>query len=291
MESIFAQTIFNNILSGLTLGAIYSLLGVAFVVVMKATDIVHFALGEFLMVGTVCSLIVSGFGVPLYFAAIAGIIFTGAIGFVFDRLVARPLMERPIVNVIFGTVAAGLILQNAVLIFWRGDTVPFPSFFPRESINIIGLRMVPENIAVIAIAVLCVILLQLFFVKTRLGTAMRSVMDDRETATLMGVGVSNIISLSFVISGCLAAIAGILVAPLIHVTFDMGIILIKVFVAVVIGGLYSIPGAIGGGMLLGLMENFTSSYVTSTYRDVIVYSLLILGLLLKPSGLFEWGRK
>ena len=284
------ETIINNIMSGVTLGAVYSLLAIAFVLVMKATDIVHFALGEFLMIGVVSSLILNQFGVPLLPAAVLGIGVSVALSYLMDRLVARPLKDSPVVNVIFGTVAVGIILQNAVLLFWRGGTVSFPSFFSSDPGVFIVLRFVPENLAVILVACTCVLLLQLFFMKTKFGIAMRSVMDDREAASLMGVSVDGVISLAFMISGALAAIAGILVAPLTHVTYDMGIILIKVFVAAVIGGLYSIPGAIGGGILLGLMENFTTSYVTSTYRDVVVYSLLILGLLLKPSGLFEWRK-
>jgi branched-chain amino acid transport system permease protein len=132
--------------------------------------------------------------------------------------------------------------------------------------------------------------LQLFFVHTRVGTAMRAVMEDRETAGLMGVRVKSMIALSFAISGIFAAVAGVVIAPITNVSFDMGLILIKVFVAAVIGGLYSIPGAVAGGLLLGVMENFTTSYISSNYRDVIVYSLLILGLLFKPAGLFAWRR-
>ena len=120
---------------------------------------------------------------------------------------------------------------------------------------------------------------------------MRAVMDKRETASLMGINVNQIITLTFVISAVLAGIAGVMVAPLIHVTFDMGHILIKSFVAAVIGGLYSIPGAIAGGLLVGLIENFTSAYISSTYRDVILYAILVIGLLLKPSGLFKWGKE
>lgn len=272
------------------MGAVYSLLAIAFVLVMKATDIVHFALGEFLMIGVVSSLILNKFGVPLLVAAVLGTGVSVALSYAMDRLVARPLKNSPVVNVVFGTVAVGILLQNAVLLFWRGDTVPFPSFFNSDPVFFMGIKFVPEHLAVILIACLCVLVLQLFFMKTKFGIAMRSVMDDREAASLMGVNVDGVISLAFMISGALAAIAGILVAPLTHVTYDMGIILIKVFVAAVIGGLYSIPGAIGGGILLGLMENFTTSYVTSTYRDVVVYSLLILGLLLKPSGLFTWRK-
>ena len=282
---------FNILMGGITLGAIYSLLAVAFVMVMKATDIVHFALGEFLMIATVIALVLfEKLGISLLLSSLIAILFTGMIGFSTDRFVVRPLKDSPIVNVVFGTVAISIILQNAVLIFWRGDTASFPSFFDRNPRMILGLRIVPENLAVIAIAGLCVIILQLFFTKTRLGIAMRAVMIDRETASIMGVRVHNFITLTFVVSAVLAAIAGLMVAPLIHVTYDMGTILIKAFVAAVIGGLYSIPGAIYGSFLLGVMENFTTAYISSDYRDVIVYSLLILGLLFKPSGLFKWGK-
>jgi branched-chain amino acid transport system permease protein len=283
--------VFNIFVSGLTLGAIYSLLSVAFVMVMKGTDIVHFALGSFLMITTVAALILkNAFGIPLSLAACGGIVFAGMVGFFTDRLIARPLNDRPILDVIFAVVALSVLMDNTVLIFWSGDAVPFPSLFPREPKVFLGLRFVPENFAVIGVAVAAMIALQLFFFKTRFGTAMRAVMDKRETASLMGINVNQIITLTFIISSILAGIAGVMVAPLIHVTFDMGHILIKSFVAAVIGGLYSIPGAIAGGLLVGLIENFSSAYISSTYRDVILYAILILGLLLKPSGLFKWGK-
>lgn len=278
--------------SGITLGAIYSLLAVAFVIVIKTTDIVHFALGEYLMVAVVIAFIaMQQLGVSLVPASLISLLFAGLLGLATDFAIVRPLKTSPLVNVAFAMVAVSILIQNSVLLFWRGDTVSFPSYFAREPIIILGIPVVPENIVVVVVTFVCMAILQLFFVKTRLGTAMRAVMEDRETAELMGVKVNNIISLSFVISSVFAAIAGLVVAPIINFSFDMGIILIKVFVAAVIGGLYSIPGAVGGGLLLGVMENFTTSYVSSTYRDVIVYSLLILGLLLKPSGLFSWGTK
>lgn len=284
--------VFNIFVSGLTLGAIYSLVAVAFVMVMKATDIVHFALGSFLMITTVAALILhNALGVPLFLAALGGIVFVSFVGFATDRVVVRRLRDRPILDVIFAVVAISVLLDNTVLVFWSGDSAPFPSLFPREPKILLGLRVVPENFAVIGVALLSVIVLQLFFFKTRLGTAMRAVMDKRETASLMGINVTQIITLAFVISAALAGIAGIMIAPLIHVTFDMGHILIKAFVAAVIGGLYSIPGAIAGGLLVGLIENFTSAYISSTYRDVILYTILVLGLLLKPSGLFKWGKE
>jgi branched-chain amino acid transport system permease protein len=194
------------------------------------------------------------------------------------------------VNVAFAMVAVSILLENAVLIFWRGDTVSFPSFVPGEPIRFLGISITRDNLMVIVTAFVCMTGLQLFFVRTRVGTAMRAVMEDRETAGLMGVKVKSMIALSFAISGIFAAVAGVVIAPITNVSFDMGLILIKVFVAAVIGGLYSIPGAVAGGLLLGVMENFTTSYISSNYRDVIVYSLLILGLLFKPSGLFAWRR-
>jgi branched-chain amino acid transport system permease protein len=285
------ESVLHVFFSGITLGAIYSLLAVAFVVIIKTTDIVHFALGEYLMVATVVALVfMDRLGTSLFLSAGMAIAFTAVLGIATDWFVARPLKQSPVVNVAFAMVGISILLQNAVLLLWRGDTVSFPSFLPQEPLRVSGLTIVPENLFVIGVVFVCMVILQLFFVRTKLGMAMRAVMEDRETASLMGVRVDRIITLCFMVSGALSAIAGLAVAPLINVTYDMGVILIKVFVAAVIGGLYSIPGAVAGGLLLGVMENFTSSYLSSTYRDVIVYSLLILGLLFKPSGLFSWRR-
>jgi branched-chain amino acid transport system permease protein len=285
------ESFLHVFISGVALGAIYSLLAVAFVIVMKTTDIVHFALGEYLMVGAVVALIgIQVLGLPAPVASLVAVACAAMLGVATDRLVVRPLKQSPLVNVAFAMVAVSILLENAVLIFWRGDTVSFPSFVPGEPIRFLGVSITRDNLMVILTAFVCMTGLQLFFVRTRVGTAMRAVMEDRETAGLMGVRVKSMIALSFAISGIFAAVAGVVIAPITNVSFDMGLILIKVFVAAVIGGLYSIPGAVAGGLLLGVMENFTTSYISSNYRDVIVYSLLILGLLFKPAGLFAWRR-
>jgi branched-chain amino acid transport system permease protein len=285
------ESFLHVFISGVALGAIYSLLAVAFVIVMKTTDIVHFALGEYLMVGAVVALIgIQVLGLPAPVASLVAVACAAMLGVATDRLVVRPLKQSPLVNVAFAMVAVSILLENAVLIFWRGDTVSFPSFVPGEPIRFLGVSITRDNLMVILTAFVCMTGLQLFFLRTRVGTAMRAVMEDRETAGLMGVRVKSMIALSFAISGIFAAVAGVVIAPITNVSFDMGLILIKVFVAAVIGGLYSIPGAVAGGLLLGVMENFTTSYISSNYRDVIVYSLLILGLLFKPAGLFAWRR-
>lgn len=278
------------IVSGLSLGSIYALIALGVVIIVKASDLINFAHGEMVMVGAVTAHILRvDLRVPFLLAFALAVLVTLAAGMVIERVAYRPLRNSPVLNMVLASVAVSLLLQNAALRFWSEDTKAFPSIFGEVPVSLGGFRVVPQDWATIGAAMLCVLGFQFLFRRTRVGLAMRAIMLDRPTASLMGVDVYRTIGNIFGVSAALGAAAGVLVAPLIQVQFNMGFILIKAFAAACLGGLYSIPGAIVGGLLIGVIEGLVAAYVTSAYRDAIVYAILIGALLIRPEGLL--GRR
>jgi branched-chain amino acid transport system permease protein len=278
------------IVSGLSLGSIYALIALGVVIIVKASDLINFAHGELVMIGAVTAhIFYVEIKLPFLVAFGLSVAVTGVAGMAIERLAYRPLANSPAINVVLASVAISLLLQNVVLRFWSEDTKAFPAMFSEAPILVGGFRVVPQHWATIAAAVLCMLGFQIFFTKTRVGLAMRAVMLDRSTASLMGINVYRAIGNTFGVSAALGAAAGVLVAPLIQVHFAMGFILVKAFAAACLGGIYSIPGAIVGGLLIGVIEGLVAAYLSSAYRDAILYAILIATLLLRPEGLL--GRR
>jgi len=278
------------VVSGLSLGSIYALIGLGVVIIVKASDLVNFAHGEMIMLGAIAGLLAFvNLRLPFPMAFLAAVVLSLVAGMVIERLAYRPLRHSPTINVVLASVAVSLLLQNAALRFWSEDTHLFPSVFGENPILVGRFRFIPQDWAIMAVALLCVLAFQLLFKRTRLGIAMRAVMLDRETASLMGIDVYRTIGNTFGVSAALGGAAGVLVAPLIQVHFDMGFILVKAFAGACLGGLYSIPGAIVGGFLIGAIEAVVTAFLTSAYRDAVLYTILIGALLFKPEGLL--GRR
>jgi branched-chain amino acid transport system permease protein len=278
------------VVSGLTLGSIYALIALGVVIIVKASDIVNFAHGEMVMLGAVTAHIFHvDLGLPFLAAFGLSVAFTVAAGLVIERVAYRPLKDSAPINVVLASVAVSLLLQNVVLRFWSEDTKAFPTVFSDVPVMIGSFRFIPVHWATILAAMLCMLGFQLLFTRTRIGLAMRAVMLDRSTASLMGIKVYRTIGNTFGVSAALGAAAGVLVAPLIQVNFGMGFILVKAFAGACLGGIYSIPGAIIGGLLIGVIEGLVATYLSSAYRDAIVYAILIGALLVRPEGLL--GRR
>jgi branched-chain amino acid transport system permease protein len=278
------------VVSGLTLGSIYALIALGVVIVVKASDLINFAHGELVMIGAVAAHVFQvEMRLPVLVAFGLAVTVTVLIGMFLERLAYRPLRHNPTINVVLASVALSLLLQNLALRFWSEDTRGFPAMFSEAPILVGAFRFVPQDWATIGAALLCLLAFQLFFKRTRVGLAMRAVMLDRQTASLMGINVYRTIGNAFGASAALGAAAGVLVAPLIQIHFSMGFILVKAFAAACLGGIFSIPGAIVGGLLIGVIEGLVAAFVSSAYRDAIVYSILIGALLFRPEGLL--GRR
>lgn len=280
---IVLQLLFN----GIATGAIYSLIALGLVMILRALDLINFAHGDLVMVGgfLVITLNVT-FGLPFPLAFVLAVLAVGLVGLVIERLCIRTIKGTSLMNVITATIGVGLILQTWGLVVYGGEAIGLPHPLGEEFLDVFGLKILPQQLLIISMTLFLMLLLQAFFYMTRTGMAMRAVMNDRETASLMGVNVQFMTALTFAISIALGGAAGILVAPMTFVTFNMGIIVIKAFTALILGGMFSFGGAIVGGLLLGVFENFLRGFVSSAYGDTIIFTLLILVLISRPEGLF-----
>ncbi|MFI4986237.1 MAG: branched-chain amino acid ABC transporter permease [Alphaproteobacteria bacterium] len=275
------------LISGITLGSLYALVGLGFVIIYKATGVVNFAQGEMMMLGAMLALYLhADLGIPYLPAFLFAVVIAGLFGALLERVAYRPLLAAPEVTLILATVAVAQMIRAAVRILRGSEVSRFPSLFSAEPFTVAGVTMTPLSLSVIAIAVLLVSAFMLFFRKTKLGKGMEATSENRDAATLVGISVSGTFSLIWAIGSALAAAAGVLLAPLIIITPDMGTIGVKGFIGAILGGFSSIPGAIAGCFLLGVIENLGGVYIASSMKDVITFCVLILVLTVRPRGLF-----
>jgi branched-chain amino acid transport system permease protein len=283
-----SQQLIQLIVSGLAVGSVYALVGLAFILVNEATGVVNFATGQFVTIGCfVAVTTVIQMGLPLFVAYPAALLAMAMFGVVFYAVVFRPLQNRSVVTVIIGTVMIGIVIQNGALMTW--GSVPFRprSPFGRQVVDVFGAAISAHALFVIAVSFLMIGLLYTLIYKTSLGARMRAVAQDRDAARLMGIGVGRLFVLTWIIAGVLTGAAGILVGPMWFADVNMGDpIALKAFAAIIIGGFSSVPGAIVGGILVGLAEMFGAAYISSAYKDGLVFLVMILFLLVRPQGIF-----
>jgi branched-chain amino acid transport system permease protein len=278
------------IVSSLTLGSIYALAALGFAVIYRATDVVNFAQGELMMLGAMIALVLfRDMHLPYLLVVVIAVGGCMLIALGVERIAFRPLLGAPHITVLLSTVAVGQIIRSGVRAFHGDDFGIFPPIVSMEPIAVFGVRFTALNLLVLALTAVALLAFAFLFSSTRMGWAMRATAQNARAAAIVGIRVPLVFSQTWMIAGGLAAVAGLLLAPLIIVTPDMGVIANKGFVAAILGGFSSLPGAVVGGLLLGLAENLIGVYVTSAYKDVLVFALLILLLLFRPSGLF--GRK
>lgn len=275
------------IVSGVAAGALYALVAIGLVLIYKATEIVNFAQGESVTVGAYMGwLFVTEFHMP-YFPAIAAVMVASALlGMVVERVAYRPLIHSPPFTVILATLAVGLIIKNAIRLVWQDTPRTISGALSSTPIEFGGVLITPERLAIIVTVAVVVTALMLFFRFTRLGKAMRATAQSQEAASLMGISVSGIFSKTWALGSALGGIAGVLIAPLIGINTELGGVLIPGFVAAIVGGFTSIPGAIVGGIMVGVFENFAGVFVSSSFKRVVSFVILIAVLMIRPSGLF-----
>jgi branched-chain amino acid transport system permease protein len=280
--------LFSQVLiSGITLGSLYALVGLGFVVIYRATKVVNFAHGEMLMLGAMLALYFhSDLRMPYVVACLLTVGLCGVLGAALERIAYRPLLNESVVTLILATVAVGQMIKAGVRILRGSEVSRFPSIFSAEPFTIAGVSMTPLSLSIIIISLLLVAGFMLFFRKTKLGKGMEATSENRDAALLVGISVSRTFSLVWAISSGLAAAAGILLAPLIIISPDMGTIGIKGFIGAILGGFTSIPAAVGGCFLLGVIENLGGVYIASSMKDVISFCALVLILAVRPQGLF-----
>ncbi|HEB50826.1 MAG TPA: branched-chain amino acid ABC transporter permease LivH [Desulfobulbus sp.] len=282
--------------SGLTRGSIYALIALGYTMVYGIIGLINFAHGEIYMIGAFTALIVStvlsimGFPLPaiIILTALAAAIWASAYGYTVEKLAYRPLRNAPRLSPLISAIGMSMFLQNYVLLAQTPDFLPFPALIPdfafmERFAGVIG----SSDLVILITTTVIMILLTLLIKFTRTGKAMRATAQDRTMAMLVGINVDHVISVTFILGSALAAIGGMLIASHIgQINFYIGFIAgIKAFTAAVLGGIGSIPGAVLGSFILGLTESFATGYVSSDYEDVFAFSLLVLILIFRPSGL------
>ncbi len=275
------------IVSGIAAGCLYALVAIGLVLIYKATDIVNFAQGESVTVGAYMGwLMVSEFHMS-YLPAM-GVVLVGSalVGMLVERIAYRPLIKSPPFTVILATLAIGLLITNIIRLVWQDTPRSIPGVLSTEPLQIGSVLITPERLGIMITVVIVVLLLMLFFRYSKLGKAMRATAQSQEAASLMGISVPSIFSKTWALGSALGGIAGMLIAPLVGINTELGGVLIPGFVAAIVGGFTSIPGAIVGGLMVGVLENLGGVFVSSSFKRVVSFIILIAVLMIKPSGLF-----
>jgi len=295
---MFSQQLIN----GLALGAVYALIALGYTMVYGILQLINFAHGEVYMLGAYLGIIVLGLltaaGLPAYSLALTlfltvlvSMFFCAAYGAAIERVAYRPLRKAVKLAPLISAVGMSIILQNFVMLAQGKEYKNLSPLFPSEGFTVFGANVSPVQAFILSASILLMIVLNLFIAKTRIGKAMRATSQDRVMAGLVGININQVISVTFMIGSALAAVAGVMVTLYYGVAhFFMGYLAgIKAFTAAVLGGIGSIPGAMLGGFMLGLIENFGASYVSSVYKDAFAFLILIITLIIRPSGLL--GQK
>jgi branched-chain amino acid transport system permease protein len=281
------DTFIQLTVAGLSNGAILALAALGFVLIYKASGVINFAQGQFLLIGAyvVWALTVDA---GLHWAlAIAGAIGVAVVlGLLVERLILRPLIGEPTISVIMVTIGLAQVLGALVQIIWGTQPRAFPEFIPDDVVSIAGARTGENRLWALGLVVLALIAFAVFFQRSRYGIAMRAVADDQQAALTMGISVRRTFALAWALAGVSAVVGGILVANLIGVSGDVSNIGLLVFPVVIVGGLDSVPGAVVGGALIGLLTAYTGGYLGGGLDAVIPYIALVAILLIKPYGLF-----
>lgn len=274
------------ILSGMTLGAMYMLSALGFSMIYNASGVINFAQGEFIMVGGMAASFLSAAGVPLPLACVAGVMIAGLVGGLVERMAVAPARDAEVASIIIITIGVSMILRGLTEILLGKRPHALPHFSGEAPLALLGATILPQSLWVLAAGALIVLGLSLFFGRTRIGKGVLATSYDRLAAQLVGVDVRRVLTLSFALSAVIGAVGGVMIAPISTVAYDTGMMLgLKGFVAATLGGLGSGPGAVFGGLFLGLIEALTAGYVSSAYKDAVPFVLVFIVLVLRPQGL------
>jgi branched-chain amino acid transport system permease protein len=286
-----SDQIIQYLLSGLSNGSIYALIGFGFAIIYNATGIINFAQGEFVMLGGMLTIFfLNVFLLPLLTAILLAVVVSTAVGVVFERLAIRPLKNASPLSLVIITIGASIFIRGAAMLIWGKDTHALPPFSGNDPLYVMGATMLPQNLWILALTVMIIMASKLFFNYTIFGKAMRACAFNSQAASLVGISVKTMVLLSFMISAAIGSLAGIIIAPLTMTSYDMGIMLgLKGFCAAIIGGMSSGLGTVIGGLLLGILESLGAGLISAGYKDAIAFIILLIILFLRPEGVF--GKK
>ncbi len=283
-----SEQLLQYLLSGLSTGAIYALIGIGFSIIYNSTGIINFAQGEFVMLGGMLTLfLIEAFSMPLWAAIPLAIILATVAGILFERLAIRPLRNATPISMVIITIGGSIFIRGLAMLIWDKDTHAIPSFSGDEPIMLGGATILPQHLWIIGITIVLISLNKWFFNHTISGKAMRACSYNPRAAGLVGIDVRKMVLFSFMISSAMGSLAGIIVAPLTMTSYDVGIMLgLKGFCAAIIGGMSSGIPTVIGGLILGILESLGAGLISSGYKDAIAFIILLLILFIRPQGLF-----
>lgn len=283
------QQILQQLVNGISLGSIYALIALGYTMIYGIIKLINFAHGDVYMVGAYTGFFAVTFaGFPLWAAIIAAMVVTGILGVLIERIAYKPLRNAPKISVLITAIGVSFFLEYTSMYFVSPTPRTFPDLFGDVAWSIGPLVVNGQQVLILALTFVLMLVLTYIVQRTKMGKAMRAASFDTETAQLMGIDADKVISFTFCVGSALAAVAGVLVGVYYN-SIDplMGIMPgLKAFIAAVLGGIGILPGAVAGGLILGIVEAFVSGFISSTFRDAAAFAILILVLLIRPTGLF-----
>jgi len=282
----------QQVINGLAMGCIYALVALGFVLIYKATEIINFGQGDLMMIGAFLAFTgVNLLNLPFFLSLLIALLLMGFLGKIIDRFVLRPLVGEPAFALAMATIAIGILIRSLGGMIWGYDTYKFSAGITNVPVRLGPWAVSSVHLWIMAITCLLIILLYLFFNRTKAGISMEAASQNQLAAYLMGIGVKKVFSNIWGISAMVAAIAGIFLTPIQFLNYNMGFIGLKAFPAAVLGGFGSIPGAIVGGIIIGVSESLAGIYLPRGFKEVFAWVILILVLMIRPEGLFGIHQK
>ncbi|MBQ9149003.1 MAG: branched-chain amino acid ABC transporter permease [Oscillospiraceae bacterium] len=284
------MNLLQHLINGISIGSVYAIIALGYTMVYGIAKMLNFAHGDVIMVGAYISFCVTNYmGLPVVVSIVISMAVCTALGIIIEGLAYKPLRGTPSLAVLITAIGVSYFLQNAAQLLWSSSAKNFTSIVTWDPIHLFGDKLIITGEVIITVVICIIVMLALtwFTGKTRTGKAMRAVSEDRDAAQLMGINVNQTISTTFAIGSALAAVAGVLLCSTVPtLTPTIGSMPgIRAFTAAVLGGIGSIPGAMLGGILIGLIETFAKAYISTQFSDAVVFSVLVIILLVKPAGL------
>lgn len=282
------------LITGIVVGSIYALVALGFVLIYKASDALNLANGEFVLIGAyICLTLVAVYQIPFIIAFILTLVFNAVLGMAVERVVLRPLINAPVISVIMATIGLSSLLAGLVHMIWGHSTKAYPAIFPTEPITFGEIIILPVYLWSFVIVMGLLVAFTIFFKYSKMGLAMRAVADDQMAALSVGISVKSIYGITWGIAALVASVGGVLLGNINGVDASMAMIGLTVLPVVILGGLDSIPGAIIGGFIIGILQNLSAGYLQPILggglKEVVPFIVVILILMLKPHGLFGKG--
>ncbi|MDO4270279.1 MAG: branched-chain amino acid ABC transporter permease [Eubacteriales bacterium] len=279
------------LVGGVAVGCIYALIGLGYSLIYSASGLMSFVQGEIFMLGAyVAFTIYVGLGIPFLLAVLIAIGIMFAFGMLLERSMISPLLRRGSqqIHIVLATIGLSIFLKNFAMIIWGSDVKNFPSSFGESPLKMGPVSISPQQIAIVVVTLACMVLLHLFMSKTKMGTSLRAAAQDPMAAGVVGINVPLTVGMAWALAAALSAVAGILLAPIYGVYPKMGAILsTKGFAAAVLGGYGNMYGAIIGGLIFGVVETMAAGYLSSSFKDIISFGVLIIVLFVMPNGILK----